>query len=137
MEDNNHNGYFTTSDSNVAAEQAPWRFGEGASLEEIEQHLLSTYDVGRDGYYVSADDKNIQTFDYWKSLGSLETTARDMVIKYVARYGRKGGRNRKDLLKAAHYLILMMHCDWEARTQTQVDSAVNDLQNRSDHFKDR
>ena len=29
-------------------------------------------------------------------------------IKYLARFGKKNGRNRKDLLKAIHYIILLM-----------------------------
>ena len=29
-------------------------------------------------------------------------------FKYLARYGKKNGRNRKDLLKAKHYIILLM-----------------------------
>jgi hypothetical protein len=45
----------------------------------------------------------------WESLGSAETTCRDTAIKYLARYGKKDGRNRKDLLKAIHYIVLMMH----------------------------
>ena len=29
-------------------------------------------------------------------------------IKYLCRYGKKAGRNRKDLLKAIHYIVLLM-----------------------------
>ena len=29
-------------------------------------------------------------------------------IKYLARFGKKDGRNRADLLKAAHYIVLLM-----------------------------
>ena len=29
-------------------------------------------------------------------------------IKYLCRYGKKNGKNRKDLLKAIHYIILLM-----------------------------
>jgi hypothetical protein len=29
-------------------------------------------------------------------------------IKYLARFGKKNGRNRADLLKAAHYIVLLM-----------------------------
>ena len=29
-------------------------------------------------------------------------------IKYLARYGKKNGKNRKDLLKAIHYIVLLM-----------------------------
>ena len=29
-------------------------------------------------------------------------------IKYLCRYGKKAGKNRKDLLKAIHYIVLLM-----------------------------
>jgi len=31
------------------------------------------------------------------------------VMKYAQRYGKKGGRNRDDLMKIAHYAIMAMH----------------------------
>ena len=30
-------------------------------------------------------------------------------MKYAQRYGKKGGRNRKDLLKVIHYAIMMLY----------------------------
>jgi hypothetical protein len=30
-------------------------------------------------------------------------------MKYAQRYGKKGGRNRDDLMKIAHYAIMAMH----------------------------
>ena len=32
-------------------------------------------------------------------------------IKYVCRFGQKDGRNRKDLLKAVHYIVLLMNSE--------------------------
>jgi len=29
-------------------------------------------------------------------------------IKYLCRYGKKDGKNRKDLLKAIHYIVLLL-----------------------------
>ena len=31
------------------------------------------------------------------------------MLKYAQRYGKKDGRNRKDLLKIIHYAIIMLH----------------------------
>jgi len=80
-----------------------YNHNEGKILEEIKAHIDSTYGA----HYVG--NKQIQTIDFWESLGNLETTARDNCIKYLARFGKKGGRNRKDLLKAIHYIMLMMY----------------------------
>lgn len=80
-----------------------YKYNEGKNLDKVLQYINSTYGQ----HYVGNGD--IQTVDFWESLGSLETTSRDTAIKYLARYGKKGGKNEKDLLKAIHYIILMMY----------------------------
>lgn len=80
-----------------------YKYNEDKIIDEIKKYIDGTYGQ----HYVG--NKDIQTLDFWESLGSLDTTARDTAIKYLARYGRKEGRNRKDLLKAAHYIILMIY----------------------------
>lgn len=80
-----------------------YNYNEDKIIAEIKSYIDSTYGQ----HYVG--NKDIQTVDFWESLGSLDTTARDTAIKYLARYGKKDGRNKKDLLKAAHYIILMIY----------------------------
>jgi hypothetical protein len=81
-----------------------YSYGEGEYLKEIQKYVDGTYGE----HYVA---KDIQVVDIWESLGSLESTARDTAIKYLCRYGKKNGKNRKDLYKAIHYIMLMMHAD--------------------------
>ena len=81
-----------------------YKYNEDVNIQKIQKYIDGTYGQ----HYVGNGD--IQTVDFWESLGSLETTARDTAIKYLARYGKKSGRNEKDLLKAVHYVILMMYC---------------------------
>jgi hypothetical protein len=80
-----------------------FKYGEDKHLDDAMNYIKSTYGQ----HYVG--DGDIQTVDFWFSLGSLDTTARDTAIKYLARFGKKEGRNRKDLLKAIHYIVLMMY----------------------------
>lgn len=80
-----------------------YKYNEMTNVNKLVNYINSTYGQ----HYVGNGD--IQTVDFWESLGSLETTSRDTAIKYLARYGKKGGRNEKDLLKALHYIILMMY----------------------------
>ena len=89
-----------------------WKYNEPQILLEVSKYLESTY-----GQHY-AGNKEIQTVDFWHSLGSLDTTARDNAIKYLARYGKKGGKNRKDLIKAIHYIILMM---WNQEQETNTE----------------
>lgn len=81
-----------------------YKYGEDQYLKMIADYVDGTYGE----HYVA---KDIQVIDIWQSIGSLETTARDTAIKYLMRYGKKNGRNRKDLLKAIHYIILMMYSE--------------------------
>ena len=79
------------------------RFNEKKFLKEVEMYIDSTYNQ----HYVGK--KEVQTIDVWETLGSIDTTCRDTAIKYLMRYGKKGGHNRKDLLKAVHYIVLLAH----------------------------
>jgi len=85
------------------ANMSKYKYNEDKAMEAIQAYVNSTYGQ----HYVG--DGDVQTVDFWRSLGSLETTSRDTAIKYLARYGKKGGKNRKDLLKTIHYVILMMY----------------------------
>lgn len=80
------------------------KFKEDLILDEIKQYIASTYQQ----HYVGADEDGIQTVEFWNSLGSAETTCRDMATKYLARFGRKDGYNKNDLLKAVHFIVLMI-----------------------------
>lgn len=79
------------------------KYNEEAILKDVYNYVMSTYQ----GHYVGKSE--IQTVDIWDTLGSAETTCRDTAIKYLMRFGKKDGKNKKDLLKAIHYIILLMH----------------------------
>lgn len=90
-----------------------YNYNEDKLLEDVKQYIDSTYGQ----HYVA---KDIQVVDVWESLGTLETTARDTAIKYLCRYGKKEGRNKKDLLKAIHYIILMMYAGQEQSEDIEI-----------------
>lgn len=97
-----------------------YKYHEDKSLDLIKEYLDSTYGQ----HYVG--DGDVQTVDFWRSLGSLETTSRDTAIKYLARYGKKNGKNRKDLLKAIHYVILMMYAlDLEEQEEHNYEMSLS------------
>jgi hypothetical protein len=78
------------------------KYFEDKYLEEVKAYVEGTYEQ-----HYSNDE--IQLIDIWKSRGTLESTAVDVAIKYLWRYGKKEGFNRKDLLKAVHYILMAMH----------------------------
>lgn len=81
-----------------------WKYDEGKILREVEQYLSSTYK----GHYVGEESK-VQTLDLIDSIGDAEAFCRSNAIKYLSRFGKKDGKNPKDLLKVIHYAILLYH----------------------------
>ena len=91
------NGYY------LDTKNINWKYDEGEILEELKEYLAATYKQ----HYVGKNE--IQAVDVWKTKGTLESTSADNAIKYLMRYGKKDGHNRKDLLKAIHYVFFMIH----------------------------
>jgi hypothetical protein len=92
----------------------PFKYDEEAILSELHDYLLSTYGQ----HYVGKN--NIQAMDLFIAADDAESFCKCNAIKYLLRYGKKSGKNRKDLLKAVHYTILMMHLNNEdSRDETK------------------
>ncbi len=91
-----------------------YRYSEDKFLKEVQNYVAGTYK----GHYVGGGQ--YQTVDIWNTLGSAATTCRDTAIKYLMRYGKKDGHNKKDLLKAVHYITLLNHY-----TQESVDDETS------------
>jgi hypothetical protein len=79
------------------------KYNEKESLKEIEKYIESTYGQ----HYVGKNEFQIQ--DLLHSIDIAVPFCQASAMKYLARLGKKEGFNRIDLLKAAHYIILMMY----------------------------
>lgn len=90
-----------------------FRFREDEILQEVSEYIAATYSQHYVGELAGKKKEEIQTIDVWQTLGSLDTTSRDTAIKYLMRYGKKDGYNKKDLLKAIHYVILLWYATQE------------------------
>ena len=86
------------------------KFNEDKICKEILDYIKSTY-----GQHYSSSKDGIQVLDLLKSIGIKSDFCQANAIKYLSRYGKKGGRNRKDLLKAIHYVILLLNNDKEKK----------------------
>lgn len=91
------------------------KYLEEKYLEEINAYIKGTYQQ----HYATNE---IQVIDIWLARGTLQTTAIDTSLKYLLRYGKKEGWNRKDLLKALHYIILTMYAQ-DLKEEQQKDEA--------------
>ena len=79
------------------------KYGEDKIIQEIFDYIKSTY-----GQHYSTTEDGFQVQDMLRQLGIDKDFCQANAIKYLCRYGKKDGKNRKDLLKAIHYVILLM-----------------------------
>lgn len=80
-----------------------YKYSEDTSINKLKSYIDGTYEQ----HYVGLE--GIQTVDVWDSLQMSATMCQGTAIKYLMRYGKKDGYNEKDLLKALHYIVLLMH----------------------------
>jgi hypothetical protein len=83
-----------------------YKYAEDKILADLKEHLDKTYS----GHYMTENDK-IECFDAWIALGDSTPTFRNTALKYLWRYGKKNGNNKKDLMKAMHYIFMCLYVD--------------------------
>jgi len=109
-------GIPTLTQTYLASKQPPvlrYKYREVESINELRNYIDHTY--SKDYHYIGKNEDldfpNIQSFDVWHARDPLgaEATHANTAIKYLMRYGKKGGYNRNDLLKAFHYVLMLMY----------------------------
>lgn len=79
------------------------KFNEDKYLKEAEQYINNTYNQ----HY--AADQDVQSIEMIISSGHGEGFAMGNIQKLSARYGKKNGYDRLDLLKILHYGVLALY----------------------------
>ena len=79
------------------------KYNEDKIIKEISDYISNTY---TEHYSTTKDGFQVQ--DMLRHLGIDKDFCQANAIKYLCRYGKKDGKNRKDLLKAIHYVVLLM-----------------------------
>ena len=79
-----------------------YKFKEDKYLNELSKYIISTYTE----HY---SQSKYQATDTITDAGYGEGFCMGNIQKYWKRYGKKEGKNRKDLLKILHYAIIMLH----------------------------
>ena len=98
-----------------------YRFDEDKILKEVGDYIASTYQAHYVNETAGTKDEEIQTIDVWKQIGHVKEACHSNIIKYVMRYGKKDGYNKKDLLKIIHYTILLWHFTQDETTIEKMD----------------
>jgi hypothetical protein len=81
-----------------------YKYNEDQIIADFKAYIDRTY-----GEHYKAED--LETFDVWEAMGTASTTCRDTAIKYLMRYGKKNGKNKDDLMKTLHYVLLCLHIE--------------------------
>ena len=79
------------------------KYGEDRILDEVKDYIGKTYNQ----HYSTTED-GFQVQDMLRQLDIDKDFCQANAIKYLCRYWKKYGKNRKDLLKAIHYVVLLM-----------------------------
>ena len=79
-----------------------YKYDEGAALMELEEYINSTYDE----HY---SKNKYQATEFIIDGGHGEGFCIGNILKYAQRYGKKNGKDRRDLLKVIHYGIIALH----------------------------
>ena len=79
-----------------------YKYNEGDTLAELIEYINSTYDE----HY---SKNKFQATEFIIDAGHGEGFCIGNIMKYAQRYGKKDGKNRKDLLKVIHYAIIALH----------------------------
>jgi Protein of unknwon function (DUF3310) len=87
-----------------------YRYSEDKILDDMREYIDKTYSE----HYQTDDQDHIQDLqcvDLWIALGESTPTFRNTAMKYLFRYGKKNGNNKKDLMKALHYIMFALYND--------------------------
>lgn len=95
--------HFITPDYN---ENISYKYSEGQIISDFKDYIDSTY-----GEHYMTEDQSLECFDAWIALGDSTPTFRNTALKYLWRYGKKNGSNKKDLLKTLHYVLMCLYVD--------------------------
>lgn len=84
-----------------------YKYSEEEILSDVKAYILSTYGQ----HYQS---KSIQLIDLFASEDMIVEYLKTSIMRYVLRYGKKADENKnpynvKDLFKAIHCIILLIH----------------------------
>ncbi|MCX8008305.1 MAG: DUF3310 domain-containing protein [Patescibacteria group bacterium] len=85
-------------------------------MKDLQKHIEGTY---KEHYTFNNGKQALDLFfEISKDLARNYCLAN--ALKYLLRYGKKGGKNRTDLLKAAHCIALLAHFDGLDETDAKL-----------------
>ena len=96
--------------SEKRAEKLFFKYNEDDTLTEVLEYIVGTYSE----HY---GDQKFQIQDVFEQMDIAEEFVRGAAMKYLFRFGKKEGKNKKDLLKCIHYVCLLYHYSFKPEGQ--------------------
>jgi hypothetical protein len=90
----------------AAHKENSYKYAEDRILQEFTTYIDETYNE-----HYKTEEQSVECFDAWIALGDSAPTFRNTALKYLWRYGKKNGNNKKDLFKALHYVLMCLYVD--------------------------
>ena len=92
-----------------------YKYDEDRLLSDVRDYIDDTY-------VQHYSHNNFQATEFIMDSGHGEGFCIGNIMKYAQRYGKKNGKDRKDLLKVVHYGIMALHNhDKEHENQMTLD----------------
>ena len=85
------------------SEEDKMKYNEDKILKEVIDYIEKTYSE-----HYSVDKSGFQVQDMLRHLDIDKDFCQSNAIKYLCRYGKKSGKNKMDLFKAIHYIVLLI-----------------------------
>ena len=79
------------------------KYNEDQIMTNINNYIRSTYSE-----HYSVDKSGFQVQDMLRHLDIDKDFCQANAIKYLCRFGKKNGKNKVDLYKAVHYIVLLL-----------------------------
>lgn len=73
-----------------------------------------------------SSENGLQLVDFFHSNGDGMAYARTSAMRYIARYGKKEGFNKKDLMKAIHCVIMLYYFSKDEEKHTDINPVIGD-----------
>ena len=90
-----------------------YKYNENKALVELEKYINSTYDE----HY---SKNNFQATEFIIDSGHGEGFCIGNIMKYAQRYGKKNGKDRRDLLKVIHYGIIAVYVNSMEKSENET-----------------
>ena len=91
-----------------------YKYNEGKTLAELKEYIDSTYDE----HY---SKNRFQATEFIIDGGHGEGFCIGNIMKYAQRYGKKGGKNKRDLLKVIHYGIIALYINEMEESENETE----------------